>query len=110
MGGVGVATDNAQSLLILYSALPGEKVNQMSSIMDADTVVLTRSGLLGRVSDDLKMSVMPHHLIHAQRLGFVSAAPLIGGWNRYTEQHVVQLSNYMKTYSRSRPLKNGGES
>jgi hypothetical protein len=82
----------------------------MSSTTDVDTVALTRCELLGRVSDNLQMSVKPHHLIHAQRLGFVSAAPLVGGWNRYTEQHVVQLSNYMKTYSRSRPLKNGGES
>jgi hypothetical protein len=86
------------------------KVQVMSNTMDVDTIALTRSGLLGRVSDDLKMSVKSHHLTHAQRLGFVSAAPLVGGWSRYSEQHVVQLSNYMKTYSRSRPQKNGGES
>jgi hypothetical protein len=82
----------------------------MSSTMNVDTVALTRSELLDRVSDDLKMSVKPHHLTHAQRIGFVSVAPLVGGWNRYKEQHVVELSNYMKTYARSRPQKNGGES
>jgi hypothetical protein len=75
----------------------------MSNTIDVDTVALTRSELLGRVSDDLKMSVKPHHLIHAQRIGFVSTAPLVGGWNRYTDQHVAELASYMKTYARSRP-------
>jgi len=53
------------------------------------------------------MQVKCHHLVHAQKIGVVSKANPVGGWQRFGEKHVKQLMRYMNEHAHTPMMKTG---
>ena len=68
---------------------------------------MNRAELLRSVSALLSMPVKYHHLVHAQKIGVVSKASPVGGWQKFGDKHIRQLVSYMKKHARTPMMKPG---
>jgi hypothetical protein len=68
---------------------------------------MNRSELLRSVSALLGMPVKYHHLVHAQKIGVVSKTDVVGGWQKFGDDHIKQLASYMKDHARTPMMKMG---